>query len=101
MKKYHLITIIIISNLGAVILALIYFGTVFNESVRNPFDLVAMLYAAPGLILNSVFRLGLPFDGPQHSIVLCLSALVYTTLTGLIVFRVIRSKSKKEEKSTR
>jgi ABC-type Fe3+-siderophore transport system permease subunit len=99
MKKYHLKTVIVL-NLVAVILAQIYFGTVFNESVRNPLDLMFMLYASAGLVLNRVFQLGLPFDGPSHSTVLCLSALVYTSLTFLIVFQVTRSKSKQKGKST-
>ena len=53
MKKHPLKTVIVL-NLVALILAQLYFGTVFNESVRHPLDLLAMLYASAGLVLNHI-----------------------------------------------
>lgn len=63
----------------------IYFGTVFNESVRHAFDVPAMLFVAPVLLLNYSLNLGLPFDGPDHTAVIWLSGLIYAALSiGLI-----------------
>jgi hypothetical protein len=91
MKKYIISLIINLAAAGSMEL---YFGTVFNESVRHVFDLPAMLYVVPGLLLNRFFHLGLTFDGPNHSGVIWLSALVYIAITIVlivIVGRVINS----------
>lgn len=86
MKKPYFIGIGV--NLGVAVPAELYFGTVFNESVRHPFDLLALVYAAPALVLNHILRLGLPFDGPNHSVVLWLSVLMYAAITCLVVLAV-------------
>ena len=85
MKKY---IIGLIVNLVAAGSTELYFGTVFNESVRHAFDLPAMLYVAPGLLLNHFFHLKLPFDDPDHSAVIWLSTLVYVVITAGVILTV-------------
>ena len=67
--------------LGLTLLAELYFEHVFNESVRHLFDIPALLFVAPGLLLNHFLNLDLSFDGPNHSAVIWLSALVYATVS--------------------
>lgn len=68
------------------VLAEVYFGTVFNESVRHSLDIPAMLFVAPGLLVNRVLHLGLPFDGPNHSAVIWMSGAVYAMIAiGVVV----------------
>jgi hypothetical protein len=62
------------------LLADLYFGKVFNESVRHALDIPAMLFVAPGLLLNYLLRFGLPFDGPNHSAVIWISGVVYAAV---------------------
>ncbi len=84
MKKYGITAGIV---LGLTILAEFYFGTLFNESVRHVFDLPAMLFVAPVLLLNHVLKLGLPFDGSNHSAVIWISGAAYMVLTvGVVAF---------------
>lgn len=82
MKKYGIIAGLV---LGLTILAEFYFSTVFNESVRHVFDLPAMLFVAPGLLLNHLLKLGLPFDGPNHSAVIWISGAAYMILSVGVV----------------
>lgn len=82
MKKYGITAGIV---LGLTILAEFYFGTVFNESVRHVFDLPAMLFVAPVLLLNHVLKLGLPFDGSNHSAVIWISGATYMVLTVAVI----------------
>lgn len=76
-KKYGIIAGV---ALGLTVLAELYFGTVFNESIRHVFDIPAMIFVAPGLLLNHCLRLGLPLDGPDHSAVIWISGATYTVL---------------------
>ena len=39
-----------------------------------------MLFVAPGLLLNYLLKLGLPFDGPNHSAVIWISGAAYMIL---------------------
>jgi len=84
-KRYYITAGIV---LGLTLLAELYFGTVFNESVRHPFDIPALLFVAPGLLLNYFLNLGLSFDGPSHSAVIWLSGLVYATVSAGVVATV-------------
>lgn len=90
-KKYGIIASVV---LGLTILAELYFGTVFNESIRHVFDIPAMIFVAPGLLLNHCLRLGLPLDGPDHSAVVWISGAAYTVLSiGLEAFaQIIRKR---------
>lgn len=78
MKKRYRNTAITV--LGITLVVQFYFATLFNESVRNPFDLLAMLFVAPGLLLNFFLNLGMPFDGVSHSIAIWISGLIYTAV---------------------
>jgi hypothetical protein len=84
-KRYYIAVGIV---LGLTLLTELYFGTVFNESVRHPFDIPALLFVAPGLLLNHFLNLDLSFDGPNHSAVILLSGLVYATVSVGIVATV-------------
>jgi hypothetical protein len=91
MKKYMITAGVV---LGLTVLSELYFGTVFNESVRNIFDVPAMLFVAPGLLLNHFLNLGLPFDGPNHSSVIWISGAVYAGLAlgAVAVVQKLRMK---------
>ncbi len=86
-KRYYIAAGIV---LGLTLLAELYFGTVFNESVRHLFDIPAMLFVAPGLLLNHFLNLDLSFDGSSHSAVIWLSGLVYATVSVGVVVTVQR-----------
>jgi len=79
------------------LLAELYFGTVFNESVRHALDIPAMLFVAPGLLLNHLMDLGLSFDGPNHSAVIWLSGLVYAALSIAVVAVVQKVRIRRTE----
>jgi len=84
--------------LGLTLLAELYFGTVFNESVRHAFDIPALLFVAPGLLLNHFLNLGLSFDGPSHSAVIWLSGLVYATVSIGVVATVQKVRKSRGQK---
>ena len=73
----------------------LYFGTVFNESVRHVLDIPVMLFVAPGLLLNHFMGLGLSFDGPNHSAVIWLSGLLYATVSIGVVGIVRRVQKRR------
>jgi hypothetical protein len=79
------------------VLAEVYFGTVFNESVRHALDIPAMLFVAPGLLLNHLMDLGLSFDGPNHSAVIWLSGVVYGALSIGVVAVVQKVRTRRTE----
>jgi hypothetical protein len=69
-----------ITMLCLTLLVQFYFATLFNESVRNPFDLLAMLFIAPGFLINFFLNLRLPFDGANHGIIIWISGFIYTAI---------------------
>jgi len=77
-KRYYIAAGVV---LGLTLLTELYFGMVFNESVRHVMDIPAMLFVAPGLLLNNFIDLGFHFDGPNHSAVIWLSGLVYVAIS--------------------
>ena len=87
----------LLTNLVVGGVAEIYFSTIYNESLRHLFDLPALLYVAPGLILNHFGKLGLSFDGPNHSGVIWLSTFLYSVLTCVVIWAIMR---KRENRST-
>lgn len=92
MRKPYLIALGI--TLGITVGAELYFGTIFNESVRHILDVPALLFVAPGLLINHLLRLGLPFDGPNHSSIIWISGFVYATITAgaIAVVRAVRNR---------
>ncbi len=73
----------------------LYFGMVFNESVRHGLDIPAMVFVAPGLLLNHFMGLGLSFDGPNHSAIIWLSGLLYATVSIGVVAIVRRWRKRR------
>jgi hypothetical protein len=95
MKIYAIVAGVV---LVLIVLAEVYFGTVFNESVRHPLDLPAMLFVAPGLLLNKFLHLDLPFDGHSHSAVIWISGGVYAALAAAIsaLVRTMRKRHSRQ-----
>lgn len=92
MAKHYIMTAGVV--FGVTILAELYFGTIFNESVRHIFDVPAMLFVAPVLLLNHLLKLGLPFDGPNYSTVVWLSGTIYGGLAmgAVAMVQALRTK---------
>jgi hypothetical protein len=95
MKRYAIVPGVV---LVLIVLAEVYFGTVFNESVRHPLDLPAMLFVAPGLLLNKFLQLNLSFDGHSHSAVIWISGGVYAALAAAIsaLVRTMRKRHSRQ-----
>ena len=81
-KRYYIAAGIV---LGLTLLAQLYFGTVYNESISHTLNILALLFVAPGLLLNHFLNLGLY---PDHSAVIWLSGLVYATVSVGVVAAV-------------
>lgn len=63
-----------------------HFDYRFNESVRHAMDIPAMLFVSPGLMLNYVLDLKLPFDDPSHTSIIWLSVILNTLVIIAMVF---------------
>lgn len=82
MKAYYAVSAPIVA-LGAVIQW--YLASIFNESVRHGFDVVVLVFVAPGLLVDYGLRLGLGFDSTGMVwLSACLDVAVAVTIVFII-----------------